>query len=363
MRKKILILGPDLKATGGVANYYNTLGLHNLDDIGYFAVNSSEPQSGLKIMFRLIFNYFKFSYIVVKKHYKIIHVNPSLDKRSFYRDAFFLILTHLLGRKSLVFFRGWLDEYEDTIKKSFMKSFLFRMSYAKAGWYIVLSESFRKKLIGMGVSEKTTFYIETTVADSQGINKLNLEEKLTTYDKKLDLLFLSRIEKAKGIYIAIDAFKKFMGKYPDRETSLIIAGDGPELPAVKEYVERLTIPKIRFTGYITNDLKRKVLLESHIMFFPSYTEGLPNTILEGMIYGMPVISRITGGIPDVITQGVNGYLSESFDPSIFVDFLSILAYDRDLDRQIALNNHTKAIGNYTTEKVKDRILRIYEAIC
>ena len=98
----------------------------------------------------------------------------------------------------------------------------------------------------------------------------------------------------------------------------------------------------------------KVLQESHIMILPSYSEGLPNSILEGMLYGMPVISRITGGIPDIIHEGVNGYLSESFEPSIFTDFINLLVTDKELYRKMALTNHHIALEKYTCEKVSGR---------
>jgi glycosyltransferase involved in cell wall biosynthesis len=356
---KILLLVPELSLPGGVSGYYNTLKLETNDNINYFIINKGRPQTAFGTFLRLITNYCLFFCKVIKGRYELIHINPSLDRRSFYRDSVFIIISRMLNRKTLIFFHGWLDTFEKKIKNSKLKSFLFKISYAKANKYIVLSNLFKNKLIELGVSSETEFFIETTVADSTYINELDLKKKYFSFNEKIKFLFLSRIEKAKGIYIAIDAYRKFLTKRPERKSCMIIAGDGPELPAVKRYVEQLNIPHINFLGYISDENKKKVLLESHILIFPSYTEGLPLSILEGMLYGMPIISRVTGGITDIILPNVNGYLSESFEPSIFAEFLSILAFDKELYRKIAEQNHRIALEKYTSEKVRERLLNIY----
>ncbi len=358
--KKILILVPDLNLPGGVANYYNTLQLEKSGNISYFTVNKLKSQSGVATAFRLMTKYCQFFYTIIRNGYKLIHVNPSLDKRSFYRDLVFIFIARLLNRKTLIFFRGWLDSYEDEIKKSRFKSFLFRISYAKANKYIVLSNIFKDKLIKLGVPSDTDFFIETTVADSSYLSEFDLSKKLSSFKQKINFLFLARIEKEKGVYIAIEAYKEFFEKQPGISSSLIIAGDGPELPAVKGYVEKYKVPNIEFTGYVKGEMKKKLLLTSHIMLFPTYYgEGLPNSILEGMLYGMPVISRSIAGIPDVVVNEENGYLSDSLQPTAFADFLPMLVNDYELYCRMANKNHDKALNTFTVEKVRERILSIY----
>jgi glycosyltransferase involved in cell wall biosynthesis len=356
---KTLILVVDINAPGGVSNYYRNLKLDSHKNITYFTINNGKPQSAIAVILRLLTKYCTFIFEVIRYRYKVIIVNPSLDLgKSFHRDMVFIILSKLLGRKTVVFFRGWFDPYEEIIKQSRLKSFLFKISYAKADKYIVLGAIFKDKLVGLGVPSKTEFFIETTVADSSFLSELDLNKKFDTFMQELVFLFLSRIEHDKGIFIAIDAYVKFLLKYPERSSSLIIAGDGPDLPAVEKYVKEIKIQSIKFMGNVSADSKKKVLLESHIMIFPSFTEGLPNCILEGMLYGMPIISRVTGGIPEVVSQKINGYLSDSFNPLVFADFLSILASDFGLYKKIAEKNHSTAMERFTVEKVRERILNI-----
>jgi glycosyltransferase involved in cell wall biosynthesis len=260
----------------------------------------------------------------------------------------------------LVFFRGWTDSFEEKIKVSKVKSFLFKMSYAKVDKYIVLGQIFKLKLIALGVPEQTEFFIESTVADSSYLNELDLESKYVSFLEQRKFLFLSRIEKEKGIYIAVDAFTEFLSKYPEKNSCLTIAGDGPELAAVKKYVKEKRLSNIEFAGHVRGEQKKKLLITSHILLFPTYYgEGIPNSILESMLYGMPVVSRTVGGIPDIIQNDVNGYLSESLEPGVFLDFISLLTSDIDLYKKISNNNYVTAKEKYTTEKVRERILKIY----
>lgn len=361
--KRILVLVPDLRLPGGVTNYYNALKLETSANVEYFTVNSYKRESGIMTAIRILKNYFRFFFLLLRKRFDIIHINPSLDRRSFYRDFGFIMISRLMGRKKLVFFRGWNDEYEEKIRKSKFRSYLFRISYAKADRYIVLSGMFRKKLIQMGVAESIPFSIETTVADSSFINELNLEKKYSDNLSNLQFLFISRIEREKGVFIAIDAFSKFLSENPEANAKLVIAGDGPALPEAIKYVEEMKISNIEFLGNVRGEKKKKALLESHIMLFPTYYgEGMPNSVLEGMLYGMPVVSRYNAGIPDVVEHGVNGYLTHSKEPSVFTDFISDLISDKEVLKKMARNNNQKGIQLFTTEKVRDRILKIYEEV-
>ena len=359
-KSKILILVPDLSVPGGVANYYNSLELTSINNINYFIINKQKSNSAFTTTLRLLRNYFTFIFKLIKDHNEVIVVNPSLYPRSFYRDSGFIIFGRLLKKKVFVFFHGWLDSFEEEIKNSKFKSFIFRISYAKVGEFVVLGNIFKKKLINLGVSPNANFFIETMVAGSNSLTGICLKEKSLSYEKEIVFLFLSRIEKEKGIYIAIDAFREFLKNFSQRKASLIIAGDGPDLLSAKEYVKNQRISNISFVGHVAGENKKQVLLKSHVMLFPSYTEGLPNVILEGMLYGMPIISRSTGAIPEIIVQGINGYLSESFDPSIFASFLSLIAIDIESYKNIGVRNHEEALEKFVNEKVKERILKILE---
>lgn len=357
---EIVVLGPSLKAVGGVANYYSNLNLTSENNIYYFEVNSNLKENTLKKTFRLVTNFFKFARIISSEKVKIVHVNPSLDFKSFWRDAIFIFIAKIFSKKIIVFFRGWEDHFEVKIKNSIFLKKVFNQTYSKADVYIVLGQVFKTKLQDIGVKNDKTFFIETTLADSNYLKEFNLNNKLSTFDKEIKVLFISRIEKEKGIYIAIDAIKNYSDTHPHQKIKLNVAGLGKELINVKQYVQENKIQNIEFVGQIKGEAKGKLLNECHIMLFPTYFgEGLPNSILEGMLYGMPILTRINAGIPDIVKNEVNGYITSSLESKDFLNYLNNLISNKDLYSQMAKTNHQIAIERFTTEKVKERLLNIY----
>ena len=96
------------------------------------------------------------------------------------------------------------------------------------------------------------------------------------------------------------------------------------------------------------------------MIFPTYyREGLPNCILEGMLYGMPIISRPVAAIPEVVADGVNGYLTDSMDGSTFAKYMLQLLREPDVYRRMAVTNHRAARDAFTSDKVKERLFAVY----
>ena len=114
---KTLILIPNLSIPGGVTNYYKTLGLNAIGNLTYFTINKEKPQSAFATAIRLLTNYCKFIFKLTKDRYEVVVVNPSLDEgKSFYRDLIFIIITHILNRKTVVLFHGWFEPFEKESK-------------------------------------------------------------------------------------------------------------------------------------------------------------------------------------------------------------------------------------------------------
>lgn len=355
---RVLVLTPDLQGQGGVASYYSALSLDKYPNIDYFSVNRLTTKSLFEKAYYFFFILFQFIFKAVR--YRLIHVNPSLNPKSFYRDMIFVFLSKILRKKVLVFFRGWDDRYENSIANIQILSFLFKNTYARADNFIILGPIFKGKLQRLGVDSSKPFHIETTVADSNYLNEFSLKEKIASIDHEVNFLFMSRVVKEKGIYIAIEAFIKCKQTIKNRPMRFYIAGDGQELDNVRNHVRAKSYAGIVFVGYASAELKKKLLLSCHIMILPTYAEGLPNCIMEAMLYGMPVITRAVGGIPDVVEHEINGFLTESVDSEVFARFSTELIRNKSLYIKMANANVTKATSLFTPEKVRARILKIYE---
>lgn len=351
---KVLINVPDLRRPGGVANYFNALALDKFDGVTYFCIHGRDKNPASKFK-RLLTRYFEF--FIAIRDCDIVHLNPSLDFKSYYRDMVFALLTWLSGKRLIVFWRGWEDGFEDSIRRSRLKIFLFRNTYGKADVFIVLGSCFEDKLKGLGVAEGKRIFKETTVADAPHINEFNIAAK-GLKGGPIKLLFLSRLEKDKGIYVAIDTLRLLVSS--GINAVLLVAGEGAEAQMAQTYCSDRRIKGVTFCGHIGGLEKHRALSDADIFLLPSsYGEGLPNSVLEAMLYGLPVITRKLAGIPDVVSDGVNGFLTESREPEIFAELISRLVRDKNLYQRMSMSNHTTALERFTTDKVRTRLFEIY----
>lgn len=362
---RVLVLVPNLKvSSGGVGNIYKVINLSELNGIDYFFVNKARQLNAVALFFNMIKLYSCFFYKMILGKYDLVHVNPSLNTKSFYRDGLFIWIAKLCHVPVLTFFHGWDNNLEKLIQTNLLNSRWFRKTYVKSDQFIVLGKVFKESLIRMGVPSTTPFHLQTTVADDSFLNDLDISKKIESFEQEVNILFLSRLVKEKGIYITIDAFEA-LSKLPvfnRRKTSLLIAGSGPELDAAKVYAASKRMSNIKFLGYVNGVSKGETLINSHILLFPTYYgEGLPCTILEAMLYGMPVITRGVAGIPDIVQNGVNGYLTDSLDPEVFAKFLEKIISDDKTYQQMARENYHYAKNNFTSSHVRDRLLNIYNS--
>ena len=122
-----------------------------------------------------------------------------------------------------------------------------------------------------------------------------------------------RLIEKKGLDLTLRAFAAATKDLPKSE--LVIAGDGPLRAELDRLAGELGIAaRVRFTGFLDQAKLREEVYRSHVFLHPSRTgkdgnrEGVPNSMLEAMASGAPVIATRHGGIPEAITDGVSGLL-------------------------------------------------------
>lgn len=357
----ILVLTPDLELDGGVTNYYRVLNLPEHVSADYFFVNS--PRQMSRMAKALITPLFFIRFLWTAPKYKLIHVNPSLDFNSFFRDMVFVVLSFLMRKRVLIFFHGWEDGFQAKIQGNRLLQSLFTITYARADAFIVLGNCFKQKLCELGVSDTKPFYIETTVADSTGLNQLDLQKKSRCAATRIHCLYMSRVLRDKGIYIALEAYQEVRNANPDADLKFTVAGTGPDLDGAKQYVQDQGLEEVDFVGEVRDEDKSALLSKCHILLFPTYYgEGLPCCVLEAMLFGLVVISRYNAAIPEVVEHGVNGLLTDSVDSAVFAKFLKQLVTSPQTLSEISLLNHNTARTKFTTEKVRSRLQTIYREL-
>lgn len=193
---------------------------------------------------------------------------------------------------------------------------------------------------------KISDIIRQHIADSEdkiieipaGIEKDFLRDEPISVNKVREFVFLGRFERRKGIQELIKALQLLMHRYDFR---FHFIGNIPE-------VYRLSAVNFIFHGELSNkDAIKKILTRSDILVCPSYAEGMPNVILEGMASGCAIIGTEVGAVP-VEVSADNGWLVE---PG------SVRALYKAMEEAITIPDHELLQKkNFSLRKVKSDFL-------
>ena len=308
---------PFLSLPGGVTGLFIVLRMDKIDGIRYFSVNFNDKKRS--ILF-LPFQYLRFIFKI--RQFDVVHLNPSMDAKSFYRDSIFCFISKsLFGRKIIVYWHGWQSAFFHSIRMSpFKKKFTY--TFGKAEYYLVLANQFSLDLLSIGCKGK--ILLESNVGEI-AIRTLQFVEKKDLFN-----------------------------------VHLTIAGEGDCISKAKSIVAENEIKNVNFTGYVSGEKKRELLEESDVLFFPTcYPEGMPISILEGMMYGMPIISRNVGGIPDHIKNNVNGFLTDSTNPEDFAEFIIQIVSNAKLYARFNSENIELSKNQFGPERLIKKLNELY----
>jgi glycosyltransferase involved in cell wall biosynthesis len=359
---KILILVPAKTARGGITNYYYSLYGKFTHNVVYFVRGSRTwpvRSNFIAELFRIISDVVLFTIEICKNKYDLIQTTTSFSKNAIIRDGIFILIAKLRGSKVIIFYRGWDYPFADRIVNKHLR--LFKWIFFKTDAMIDLAQHNIDFLRSMGYNKQ--LFLETTLVDETLVKDLNpdiINLKYTSLNQ-INLLFLSRVEKRKGIFIVLAAFRELKLQY--KNLNLIIAGDGSGLNEVKKYVYENSIQDIDVLGFIDGAKKTQIYLKSHIYIFPTLlTEGMSNSVLEALAFGLPVISRPMGGNADILKENIHGFLTMSEDPEDFVVLIKKLIDNPALMKKMALENFLFAKENFYSTVVVRRLENIFNSV-
>lgn len=363
IKKKILLISPCLTLPGGIASYYSSLKEHFTYDIQYLFIGSRKENESKILkpvnLFRDIWRLF-FHLLKSQGTYELVCLNPSFIKYCIIREGILLWISKLFKIKCIVFFHGWSWDFVDVVSRHYFK--LFFKTYNKADLFIVLSAEFRDKLRHWGL--KQPIFVETTTVDENLLNGYTIKQRINRIqsdNKPINLLFLSRVEKEKGIIETIDAVDILAKSHPD--ICLLVAGVGSYLSSAIKHTQDIGLnDKVVFLGWITGKQKSIILEDSDILLLPTYREGMPNCVLESMAFGIPVITRPIGGIKDFFIDGRFGFMTESTDPSIFASLAETIIIDPPLREFMSIQSFNYAHDHFLSANVARRLEDIFKEV-
>ncbi len=229
---------------------------------------------------------------------------------------------------------GTLDEYTN---RTCARPLAVRVLAAVQGWVtrgakrvIVPSEYLKSIVATWGVPVKNISVLYSAVEPiTVSADRTTLREDFNFTNPTI--VSVGRLTPWKGFRTVIDvvALRKARGE----NTTLVIAGSGPEEAVLKTYAESKGVnDEVRFVGALTQDALFAVIKAADVFVLNTAYEGLSHQLLEVMSIGIPIITTPVGGNPELITDGVEGRLVDVNDTVAFDAAISTLLADEKMQR-------------------------------
>jgi glycosyltransferase involved in cell wall biosynthesis len=168
-----------------------------------------------------------------------------------------------------------------------------------------------------------------------------------------------RLSPEKGFDVLIDAAAQVVAERPD--VGFLLCGDGPLREALtRRAAERGLGARFVFAGFRT-DVER-LLPGWDLAALSSHTEGLPVAVLEALAAGVPVVATAVGGTPEVVEDGVNGYLVPPANPDALARRLLDGLADEPRRRAMGAHGWRRARDQFSIRAQGSAYLRLFEAL-
>ena len=185
----------------------------------------------------------------------------------------------------------------------------------------------------------------------------------------LEVLFVGRLEKRKGIDVLLQVVPDLLMRYPHLRLKVVgnatIPGDDGQPYAdafLHKHAGQPFLDRIDFPGEVPDEELQHHYAHCDIFVAPSRFESFGLIYLEAMMYAKPVIGCRAGGIPEVIEDGATGLLAEPGDPETLKAALIRLIEDGDLRHRLGVAARQSFEKNFTAKRMAERSLAFYERV-
>lgn len=175
-------------------------------------------------------------------------------------------------------------------------------------------------------------------------------------------LCVSQLVEKKNISLLLEAYARYAGGAGARAWSLVICGSGPLESQLKGEAQRLGIDGVHFTGFVQiEDLPVYYGLARCSILASSHSEQWGLVVNEAMAAGLPVlVSQACGCAPELVQEGVNGYLFKPFDVGTMARLMREMS-SGNLNLQAMGENSRRIIADFSPETFAQNLLRAVEA--
>jgi len=221
---------------------------------------------------------------------------------------------------------AWQNTFYLTIERQYLRSvdgFIFNSQTTRAAVNAVAGDS------RTAHSSDKPYVIATPGGDRLGSLTVEEVRRRAIGWGPLRLLFLANVTPLKGLHVLLEALN-----HQDSDFQLDIVGSLEVDHVYAREMQRYTAANglehtVTFHGVLDGSLLIEKIKQAHVLIIPSFYEGFGIAYLEGMAFGLPAIGTTAGAIPQLISDGENGYVIKPGDSKMFAHHLKELASNRE----------------------------------
>lgn len=230
--------------------------------------------------------------------------------------------------------------------------------------FLPVSDFWKEKLIGMGCDR------DRIIVHRMGIDPGKFSFKERKWDSHgLKLITIARLDNKKGHEYSVKAVTKLIKEHPALSIEYMIIGDGPLRVGLNNLIEKAGMKdKIRLLGAMNQGELKAYLDRAHIFVLSSSTsadgdmEGIPVVLMEAQACGIPVVSTLHSGIPEVVLNGESGFLVPERDVDALTERLQYLIEHPELWPEMGRCGRKFVEGKYDIKMLNSKLVRIYDAL-
>lgn len=245
------------------------------------------------------------------------------------------------------------------------------LSSDKIDRYIAVSTHLKEIAIDNGCTPSRISVVHNGIDLSMFDRRDSFKKENLSQNKESDfinILILSRISPEKGIVEFVREFPKAVEKCPTLRLAIVGNNEPKDYIRVSYFNELLrhinsnfTLQKhINIVGDVPYKKVPEVLFSSDILVMPSFHEGLSMAMIEGMASGTPVVAFNVGGCNEIIQSGINGILVDPMNYREMMEKIILLASDSTFRCKIGQNAHKTAKLKFSSHKMVQEVISIYE---
>ena len=240
--------------------------------------------------------------------------------------------------------------------RRFYHNVIDRLTSPLCRFIVSNSQAGRRMLLRTGIPPEKVMVIPNGVPSATPIPKEEAKSYLGFSKDTLLVGSVGNLRSAKGYQYLLPAFREVIHKFPGAK--LLISGAGPLRKDLEDFSGRLGLSgSVSFLGFQRNLSLFYSALDVFVL--PSLWEGMPVALLEAFSHGLPVVATSVSGIPEVVTEGQEGFLVEPANPQQIAQKIIMLLEDEKRRLEMGRKGKERVEKDFSQDKMVSAYVKLY----